>query len=156
MEQVNALEVLREAMKLEREGVKFYRRVAKCSRNKSSAEVFRKLADDELQHLEKLELVYDNLAENNEWLVMKDLMETRRESPPEVFDEDFHDDEVDELSAVDMGIKAEEESIEHYKSALRECDLSDEEGCEIFKWLIDFEATHLRILKDLRRELSSS
>ena len=124
MEQVNALEVIREAMELEKEGVKFYRKAAKCAKSKGTEKVFNQLSDDEFKHLEKLELVYDNLAENNEWLVMKDLMESDRGETPDIFNEDFDEEEIDELEAVELGIKAEEDSIRFYRDAYEKCVLA--------------------------------
>lgn len=158
MEQVNALEVLREAMNLEKEGIKFYSRASHSAKKEAAKSLFKQLADDELKHLEKLELVYENLSQNEEWLVLKDLLESGKGkgASPDIFDEDFDEEEVDELSAIEMGIKAEEDSIKFYKTALKSCDVWGERGCEIFKWLVDFEKGHLSTLKKRRAQITPS
>jgi rubrerythrin len=160
MEKVNALEILREAMHIEKEGGKFYTRAAKVCRDRFAAEVFTRLAGDELNHLEKLELVYDNLAENSEWLVEMDLLNPGRKvlEATEVFDNDISpaDDGLDQAGAIDRGIKAEEDSIRLYKKALEGCKGPNAGGTAVFKWLLDFEKGHLKELKELKQKLAGS
>lgn len=151
---INTLEVLREAMDLERDGFKFYKKAAASSADRKTKEVFIRLAADEKNHLEKLELLYDNLSENEEWLVLQDLMqqETSKQLPEfDVFEDDIKDGQLDEKTALDIGIKAEQDSIDFYKKAMTEC--ADERGCEIFKWLVDFEQDHLLALKQRKKAL---
>ncbi len=157
MERVNALEILREAMELEKDGIKFYSKTAKSCKDADIESVFKQLAEDELNHLEKLELLYDSLAENNEWLVMQDMMDegSRKLEDTDLFEEDFECEDVSELEAIDRGIKAEKDSIEFYRKALTECRVEAEKGCELFKWLGDFERGHLRLLKEHRKALVS-
>lgn len=155
MERVNALEALREAMRIEKEGIHFYTRSAKLAKNRDVSDLFHTLAEQELEHLEKLELVYDNLAENNEWMVMKDLMESGKgKDVPDIFEGEA-DEDLDEISAIDVAIRAEEESIEFYKGVFEECEKTSENGCEIFSWLIGFEKEHLKMLKNVRKTLTS-
>jgi len=158
VERVNSLQILREAMQIEKDGIRFYKKAVKASKNKRVEDLFRRLAADELDHLEKLEMVYDNLAENNEWLVDKDLMEAKPRTleAAAVFENDIAaEDDMDELEALGRGIKAEEDSIVLYKKALGECQ-TDGRGCVIFKWLLDFEKNHLKLLRDMRKEIVAS
>jgi rubrerythrin len=159
MEHVNELEILREAMQIESDAVRFYKQAAKCcSANKKTEEVFKQLAEEEMQQLDKLEVLYDNLVENKEWLVMQDLMDSQHRKMEElkVVEEDLDDEEFDEVTAIDTGIKAEEDSIKFYKEAMRECETGDVRGCEVFKWLVDLEKDHLKRLKDREKEIEDS
>jgi len=159
MRQTNALDVIRQAMHIEKEGIRFYTRVSNAAKSKAVSELFRKLARDELLHLEKLELVHDSLAENNEWLVEKDLMDAspRKLDATGLFDSDLSGlGDMDELEAVEAGIKAEKDSILLYTKAMEACKSWDERGCSIFKWLLAFERGHLGELKELRRSLVGS
>lgn len=156
MEQVNSLEVLREAMHIEKEGIRFYRRAAKGSKNRKTQDLFLRLAREELLHLEKLELVYDNLAENSEWLVDLDLSENEPKvlKDIEIFDADVEvEEELDEFSALDRGIRAEEDSIRLYKKASEDFKGIRGGGHAIFTWLLAFEHEHLKSLRERRKEL---
>jgi len=159
MEKINVLEILREAMDLEREGMRFYHKAAKHAEDKRAKEVFKILADEEMMHFEELELVFDQFCEQDEWMVEKDLSEAEpvKELDTEsVFNEDGMDQAMDDMAAIDLGIEAEKKSIDLYKTALSDCKLNEhEKGCKIFSWLIDFEKEHLKRLKSLRRDLSS-
>jgi len=158
MEQVNALEILREAMHLEKEGMRFYTKAAKCASNPRARQVFKRLAQDELGHLEKLELVYDNLVETSEWLVMQDLADSSKggQADVDVFEQGLGDEGLDEFGAIETGIRAEKESIEFYKRSRDECGGGDHRGKELFNWLISFEKQHLSLLQDLKKEYADS
>ena len=149
----NPLELLRQAMDLEREGMKFYSKASKCARDRKVAELFRRLSAEEGTHFEMLEQVHDHLARNNEWLVMKDLMEQgdRVVLHADIFASDVPCGELDDLAAIALGIKAEEDSIRFYREAFDGCHVGNKGGCEVFKWLVDFEREHLRTLTKIRR-----
>jgi rubrerythrin len=159
MQELNPLEILREAMQIEKDGIRFYKRASHLSKNKKTHDMFLRLAQDELTHLEKLELVYDNLAENNEWMVDKDLMDAgpKRLRGLDEFEADLEaGSDMDELGAIDQGIKVEEDSIRLYKAAAEDGKVVREGGHSVFKWLTDFERGHLSVLKERRKELVSS
>jgi rubrerythrin len=158
MNTVNSLEVLREAMQLEKDGVRFYLRAAKACKHKRTKALFKGLANDELNHLEKLELVYDNLATNNEWLVDEDILDTKPKlmKDLEAFEEDIQiEGGWDEQKALEHGIKAEEDSIRLYQSALNEFS-NERGGAAIFKWLLSFERDHLLRLQKRRSQIGRS
>ncbi len=159
MRETNAFDVLRQAMRIEKEGIRFYTRAANAAKGKAVSDLFRRLARDELLHLEKLELVHDNLAEHNEWLVERDLMDSspRKSGMDGLFDGDPSDlADMDELGAVEAAVKAEKDSITFYARAMEACDGSDGRGCSVFKWLLAFEHGHLAELNELRRSLAGS
>ncbi len=160
MEKINVLEILREAMDLEREGMRFYHKAEKHVQNQKVKDVFKILAADEMRHFEDLELVFDHLCQKEEWMVERDLSEaepTKELETETVFDEDGMDNAISEMKAIDLGIDAENRSIDMYKRALSECQLNEhEKGCKIFSVLIGFEKDHLRILKELKVEMKSS
>jgi rubrerythrin len=154
----NALEVIREAMHIEKEGMRFYRKVAKYSKDRKTAGLFKQLAHDELTHLERLEAVFNSLVENNEWMAEKDLMDVKTDvlKEKDLFDSDVSDEggEFDEFDAVERGIKAEEDSIALYRKATQECQANGEQGgCAVFKWLLEFEKGHLKLLKERYRDI---
>jgi len=134
-------------MQIERDGIRFYARAAKVCRDRKTQDMFTKLAADEVNHLEKLEMAYDNLAEHKEWLVGKDLLdsEPKKMKDLELFEEDISGEDLSEEEALKRGIKAEEDSIRLYKNAHE--SFEGQEGGEIFKWLLEFERQHLQTLK---------
>jgi len=155
MEKSNILEIFRDAMNLERDGVKFYRKAAKHSKNQKAVEVFKKLADDELQHLESLEVTYDKLVKENEWMVMKDMAtpQSKELKTEDVFEDEPVNEQYDEADAVERGINAEKDSIALYEKAQKECNIDDAGKCDVFKALVDFEKEHLKALKELKGKM---
>jgi len=143
---VNALEALREAMELEHEGYKFYSKAAQaCGDDNETREIFKKLARDEKKHIESLELIYDTLSQENRWLVMQDLLHDGMNiEEPDIFDEEV-DEDLTPVEALKRGIESEEQAVEFYHKLFQECE--DTNGCEIFKWLVDFEKDHVKTLK---------
>ncbi|MBD3262355.1 MAG: hypothetical protein GF334_11940, partial [Candidatus Altiarchaeales archaeon] len=67
------------------------------------------------------------------------------------FEQDIKDEQLEEDTALDIGVKAEEDSIDFYRKAGTECQ--DERGCEIFRWLEDFEKKHLKQLRQREKKL---
>ncbi len=156
MEHHNILEILRDAMELEREGARYYTKAAKHTKLDSSRKVFKKLAVDEMSHLDKLEQVFDEFCENNEWMVEADvaLPVSKELDTSDVFEEDKIAGEFDETQAVELAISAEKNSINLYRTALKECKPEHAAGCKLFKWLVEFEKTHVEELKKLKAEIS--
>jgi rubrerythrin len=159
MGQLNSLELLRESMRVEHDGIMFYRKAARLSKTRPVQKLFKKLADEELNHLEKLELVYDSLAETDEWLVDKDLLESAPKNLKDVeaYEEEIQfDNDLDELGMIERGIRAEEDSIRLYRKAMEDCKSGDKRGCIMFDWLIKLEKGHLAALKDMRNAVVGS
>ncbi|MBU0762647.1 MAG: ferritin family protein [Candidatus Altiarchaeota archaeon] len=155
MEHHNILEILRDAMDLEREGAKFYNKAAKHSKSELVKDIFKRFAQDEMNHFDKLEMLFDEYCENNEWMVEADVAKSpdKELETSNVFDDRKLDAEFNELEAVEIALKAEHESMELYRTALNECGQEFDAGCALFKWLIDFEKQHIAELKKLKSEL---
>ena len=156
MEHHNVLEILRDAMDLEREGAKFYKKAAKTCKNQDVSDLFKMLSEEEMMHFDQLEVLFDEFCENNEWMVEADIASTPKKEldfDNEVFDEEDLDHDFNEIEAINLGIEAENHAIKLYTTALEECNLEHRKGCEIFQWLIDFEKSHLHQLKDLKKKL---
>ncbi|MFH0861419.1 MAG: ferritin family protein [Candidatus Altiarchaeota archaeon] len=156
MEPVNPLQVLRDAMHIEKEGIRFYRLASKASKDRKTQELFMRLAGEEHNPLEKLELVYDNLAENNEWLVDKDLLEGKKKvlKDLDIFNRDIGQE--GDMDALDRGIKVEDDSIILYQRAFDGFKESSNGRQSVFSWLLGFEKEHLKALKERRREIVGS
>jgi rubrerythrin len=159
MGNLNSLEILRESMEVVHSTVKFYRQGGKLITSNPLKAIFSRFAEDELNHLEKLEFVYDSLAENDEWLVDKDLLETAPSKLKKVgaIGEDRDLSEcLTESDIVEHGIKLESDSIKLFKEAHKDCSKGDRRGCIVFKWLIKTKADHLTTLKEVHERLTKS
>src|SRR5512147_1867203 len=104
---MNAIRILRNAIQLRRETAQNYRKSAKKAPTKEATQRMLRLAAQEEDMLEVYELVHDSLAEKNEWLTIKDILEESEYSIPKrrVRTEGIRD-------AVDFGIGSSEETIE--------------------------------------------
>ncbi len=70
---MDALEVLKKGMKLEKEGREFYLKAAEKSEVSKTAEVFRSLAEDEKDHYNYVARQYDALEAGKDWIALPNL-----------------------------------------------------------------------------------
>ncbi|MFH1403576.1 MAG: ferritin family protein [Candidatus Altiarchaeota archaeon] len=154
----NALEVLETAMRLEKDGLRFYKQASEMFDDTLVKSVFKKLAEDEKHHLDTLEAQYESLARFETWMVFQELYKGDEESEavkPKILDEEkLHhmiSDGMTPKQAVKVGIKLEEDSLHYYSKNARDCD--EEQGREMFKKLVEFEKQHLDELKKLLKKM---
>ena len=72
---MNWLETLKQAMKLEQNGREFYLQAAAMVDDREAVKMFRRLADDELNHYNFLQREYAEVLCNDTWCVIPDLEE---------------------------------------------------------------------------------
>lgn len=142
----NALEVLRTAMQIERDGYAFYRAAAAATRQSSGVKMFLSLARDEMEHLAKLEMAYCSLTKGEQWPSLRHSTHCKREVFP-ASQQVVCDVKPDsgEVTALQRGIQAERDSIAFYQSAMEEA--TDAEPAEMYRYLLGEEKAHLSILQ---------
>ncbi|MFC2154044.1 ferritin family protein, partial [Candidatus Altiarchaeota archaeon] len=154
------LQILDGAIKLEREGRRFYREAAGKVDDAAVREVLKRLENDEQDHQELLEYQYDSLSTKREWLVLQDFVHKCEE--PERIREKLFDKEEGSISAsfkeemsvrevLDLGIKLERGTMEYYRKAAQE--ISDDVGRQILEHLANWEEGHLKTLEEERGKI---
>ena len=67
MEKQSGLDVLKAAIKFEKDGRKFFLDASKKAKQKYGQLMFRSMADAELEHIKRIREVYDSLTRTSEW-----------------------------------------------------------------------------------------
>jgi len=144
------LEILKQAILLERRGKAFYRKVAETTENKSVQDVFEMLAEEEQKHInvlseqfkayhQKKKFIPGNFNDaDNSSFASKILT---REIKEKISAAGF------EAAAISAAISMEERAIRLYSESARTS--SDSEAKALYKWLAGWEREHLNLLSDI-------
>jgi rubrerythrin len=147
---MDAVTVLKQAMKLERDGLEFYLSAAECSKDTATGQLFRDLAADEVDHYNYLGRQYDALVAGETWVAVPDLMSVEPadlHSP--IFPEGLRacsvlpDDPSDE-DALLFALGAEMKSYELYSQTAKQ--VSDVEARRLFLSLASAEQQHFDLI----------
>jgi len=153
-ERVNALEVALNNEAIERE---FYLKNAKRTKNPVGKAMFKQIADEELEHYERLKELYEKRERKEKWpetvplkvkdTIVKDIL---KDSVQNVDRMPERDD--DDLKAVQTAIDFEAKGASYY-AKLRD-DVPDPREKEFFNLLARIEQEHYLSLKDTEEYLT--
>ncbi|HHV82021.1 MAG TPA: ferritin family protein [bacterium] len=150
-------EILEIAVKIEENGVLFYRTLAEQTRDKRIEELFRFLEGEEREHISVFKNIYENLtkktfekafSEEEANMYLHALIENRIFKKPEEIISTVSRN--DGLSAVDIAIQVEKDTILYYYEILE--NLTGKEK-DLVKELINQEKTHVYRLTTLKNTL---
>ncbi|MDA8139000.1 MAG: ferritin family protein [Desulfobacteraceae bacterium] len=151
------LEILKEAILLERRGHAFYQKMADHARNNATREFFQVMANEELRHQKVMEAQFKSYKEKARFteveltagadpalsdLVLTDTLKAK------IAAAGF------EAAAISAAMHMEEETISLY--AHRAVAAQDPKEKALFRWLADWEYSHLTFLAKLDREIKAS
>ena len=141
-----ARDALRIAIETERSGLEFYRRAARLTRDDRGRQVFRKLADEEKEHLATLEARYAELLEQDPRLESHPTFLFFKGAASGLFaaGADELARGVDERAALKIGIRCERGSHRFFKRYGERFE--DSEGKRIFLEFAEEEREHLELL----------
>ena len=147
---MDTLTVLKQAMKLERDGLDFYLSAAERSKDTTTAQLFRDLAADEVHHYNYIGRQYDALVAGETWVAIPDLASVepadlqapifpagigaRSELPENPSDED----------GLLFALGAEMKSYELYSRSAKEVD--DAAARDLFQGLASAEMQHFDLI----------
>ncbi len=153
-ERLNALEV---ALNNERREREFYLKHAKRTRNPIGKAMFEQIAEEELEHHQRLRELHEKWESNEKWpetvpLRVKDTIVKNilKDSVQEIDKMPETDD--DDLKAVQAAIDFEAKGASHY-AKLRD-DVSDPKEKQFFDLLAKIEHEHYLSLKDTEEYLT--
>jgi rubrerythrin len=151
------LEILKEAILLERRGNAFYQKMADHARNNATREFFQVMADEELRHQKIMEVQYKSYKEKACYAEV----ELKDGVDPTIADLVLTDNLKAKISAsgfeaaaISAAMHMEEETISLY--AHRAVAAQDPKEKAMFRWLADWEYSHLTFLAKLDREIKAS
>ena len=141
-----ARDALRIAIETERSGLDFYRRAARLTRDARGRQVFRKLADEEKEHLATLEARYAELLQQDPRLESHPTFLFFKGAASGLFaaGADELARGVDDKAALKIGIRCERGSHRFFKRYGERFE--DSEGKRIFLEFAEEEREHLELL----------
>ena len=159
-ENFNDAEVLTIAVNMEEEGLAFYSSLAKSVKNAQVKAIFSILADEEKDHLNNFQKVYNEITASRDseqgcedYTVdeyIRHLVETGVFTQKDEVKRLTAEIKTD-LDALRIGIQAEKDAILFYTEASK--NTKNKEGQKAFKFLASEEKKHLKLLADLLRVL---
>lgn len=154
MEENTTLDILKQAIVLERRGRAFYRNVAEKTENKAVQDVFEMLATEEQKHIQTLSEQFKSYRKEKKFIPV-DLHEQdsgsvasevlTREIKEKISAAGF------EAAAISAGIAMEERAIKLYSESAK--NVSDPEAKALYEWLAGWEREHLNMLMDIDKAL---
>ena len=167
----SALAVVRQALREEIAGQRFYSEAAFYCIDLWAKEVFASLAQEEQNHIQVLLLEYESLNENQPWLDLQTVRASQvdvditqvdfgdGDTEPELFPlrrtvEQAVDRRSDDLAALALGIKMEQAAIDLYTRTAREN--ADHVVQTIYTYLAEEETRHYHQLKERWENLAGT
>ncbi|MBW1607882.1 MAG: ferritin family protein [Deltaproteobacteria bacterium] len=154
MKQNTSLEILKQAILLERRGKAFYRKVAEKTESKGVRDVFETMAAEEQNHIDLLseqfkaygkekKFIPGNYKESDSSRVASNVL--TREIKEKISAAGF------EAAAISAAISMEEHAVKLYSESAE--TTSDPEAKALYEWLARWEREHLGLLLDIDKAL---
>jgi len=156
--QDRSLQMLSEALELEKKGKAFYKEAISTCQNDLGREIFTMLMKEEGQHMDRILTIYNSLKQGQTWSEdWKSIMSDHKNLKPlfrEMASKQRSKISVNtsDLDALDLGIYLETQSIAFYKKALLKAQDSIER--DFIKQMIAEENSHHSILSDMKMYLA--
>jgi rubrerythrin len=147
------IDILKEAILLERRGKAFYTQAARNSESKSAKKIFEMMAEEEDEHINFLTRQFKNYTKENKFLDVESAPEEDN-TAIEILTEQIKK-EIDaasfEAAAISAAIDFENRAIKIYSSRAKEA--TDPKEKEMYQMLADWEKTHHHLLYQLNEDL---
>lgn len=150
------LDILKQALLLEKRGKSFYQNVAQQTKNKAVESFFKLMADEEQTHIHMLSEQYKSYQENGRFNA-----HIRSDKKSQVSEMVLNENMKEQISAagyeaaaISAAISMEMKSVELYTE--RAESATDNEEKLLYEWLAGWEETHLDMLHKIDNELTES
>jgi rubrerythrin len=154
MSEDKTVEILKNAILLEKRGHAFYRQVANQASGKAVKQFFEFMAEEEIKHIKILSDQFKAYQDNNKFDpgdfnddhgadIASNVL--TGEMKAEIAAADF------EAAAISAAMSMEERAIKLYSDRSEEASDSNEKA--LYSWLAKWEMQHLKFLSDIDREL---
>jgi rubrerythrin len=154
MSEDKTIEILKNAILLEKRGQAFYGKVAEQASGSAVKEFFEMMADEEVKHVKILSDQFKAYQNNHEFApgeyneafsgnIAANVL--TKELKQELSAADY------EAAAISAAMSMEESAIKLYSNRSAEADDPNEKA--LYQWLADWEKQHLHFLSDIDKEL---
>jgi len=145
----NTLNVMREAIKLEVNGRRFFEHAAKTTHNDLGKKMFEKLAHDEIAHLKTFSEIFASLVGKDDW---RQSVEEEKYADSGLINElktriakQEKQERASELEAIRIGMELERKAIDFFTKSAQETE--DMKHKDIFNKIADQERLHYDLLQ---------
>ncbi len=153
MENLKTLEILKQAILLERRGKAFYTAVAEHTTDPDVKKIFEMMADEENSHIAFLNKQFKNYKETNSFDTNE--LPVVVDNTAEQILTDRIKNQISaasyEAAAIASAIDMENRAIEVYSERAKSS--TNEEEAKFYKWLANWESGHHKLLYELDKEL---
>jgi rubrerythrin len=141
------VEVIKEAIKLEINGRAFFNHAAEVTHNELGKKMFKKLAQDEVRHLDAFGELFSKVIGGDEWKKYVDQEELKGESPliQSLKARMKKEERAGELEAISIGMDLERNAIDFFDKSAKET--KDPTTRKIFEEISKEEQLHYNLLQ---------
>jgi rubrerythrin len=154
MEENITLEILKQAILLERRGKAFYQKVAEHTENKAIRDVFEMMAEEEQKHITTLSEQFKSYRQEKKFIPGGHNYTDIGSIASKVLTREIKDKISAagfEAAAISAAISMEERAIKLYSESAK--TTSDPEAKALYEWLSRWEREHLGLLLDIDKAL---
>lgn len=141
------INVVKEAIKLEINGRSFFDHAAEITQNELGKKMFKKLAQDEIEHLNTFGELFSSIIGGEGWKKFVEEEELRGEYSliDELTLKVEKEEKKGELGAIRIGMELERKAIDFFEKSAKEA--SDATAKEIFRRICEEEKLHYDLLQ---------
>lgn len=154
MEKSNALNILKNAFLMERQGKSLYETARDNAGDKAVKNFFDDLANEEAQHMTMLEAQFKSIMKSGKFAAGKYESDGTGHTPPAILSQDLKN-KINaagfEATAITAAVGFEQKAVKLY--AERAETTTDPEEKKLYHWLSAWEQTHLKKLLALQEDL---
>ena len=150
----HAIDIIKEAILLERRGKAFYQQVADQARDEDVKSFFEMMANEEHHHIEILEKQFKSYQDSQTFSDLKALKTQHASKPHEVLNTEIQRKIAAadfEAAAISAAVLLEERAVALYSQRAETTD--DPKESALYAWLTRWEQGHLSFLAKLDKEI---
>ena len=149
-----SIDILKEAILLERRGQAFYRKIASQADNVAVKEFFEMMAQEEAHHIEILETQFAAFAQDRQFKDIRPKDEPGISEADRIFSKSLKQQIAAadfEAAAISAAMLMEKRAIDLYSRQAQAAQ--DPNEAVLYRWLADWEQSHLSYLARLDKEI---
>jgi rubrerythrin len=139
--------LIKEAIKLEINGKAFFNHAAEATSSELGKKMFRRLADEEVKHLETFGGLFSSILKSDDWkrFVEREQLKEKSRVIDELVSRLSHAEGKSEVEAISIGMELEQKAVEFFQRSSESTD--DPQAKVIFEKICDEERFHYDLLQ---------
>lgn len=154
MDETKSLEILKQAILLEKRGKSFYQTVSEQAENDAVKSFFKFMANEELKHIEILESQFKAYAKNGAFEPNSYDKNETSDIESQILNAEIKDKisaTSYEAAVIGAAISMEKQAVKIYSEQAKTA--TDPEEQNLYAWLVSWENSHLNMLLDIDKAL---